>query len=113
MTAITDDYMQAMLKTTKLYTLIILRRASGRSDPGADRIVWEHGRRLLALRRDGLLSIVCPLVKDESDVAGICIFNTDLGETRRVMDDDPTVKAGIFSYEAHVLSGFPGDSLAK
>jgi hypothetical protein len=55
---------------------------------------------------------VCPVVRDESDVTGICIFTTDVAETRRVMDRDPAVKAGIFTYEVHSIEGFPGDSLA-
>jgi len=56
--------------------------------PDADKIVWEHGRRNFELRRDGILSIVCP-VRDESDVSGIGIFSTSPEETRRIMDRDP------------------------
>jgi hypothetical protein len=112
MSGITDEYMREMLQTTRSYTVVILHRTSKRSEPGADKIVWEHGRRNFALRRDGILCIVCPAMRDESDVAGICIFSRDVGETRRIMDDDPAVKEGILEYEAHPIEGFPGDSLA-
>jgi len=44
---------------------------------------------------------------------GICIFNASVDETRRIMDEDPGVQAGIFVYETHLCRGFPGDSLAR
>ena len=113
MSEITNDYMRAMLQTTKRYTLVILHRTPKRSGPGADKIVWEHGRRNFELRRDGLLSIVGPVVQDETDVTGVGIFSTDLERTKRIMDEDPAVKAGIFTYEAHMIEGFPGDALAR
>jgi len=113
MSGVTDDYMREMLRTTNRYTLVILHRTSKRGEPGADRIVWEHGRRNFELRRDGLLCIVGPVVKDETDVTGVCIFSIDLRQTRMLMDEDPAVKAGIFTYEAHLIEGFPGDALAK
>jgi len=113
MSDVTDDYMRAMLKTTNRYTLIVLHRTPKRSEPGADRIVWEHGRRNFELRRDGLLCIVGPVARDETDVTGVCIFSTDLGQTRKLMDEDPAVKTGIFTYETHLMEGFPGDALAR
>ena len=110
---ITDDYMRKMLRTTKRYTLVILHRTSKRSEPGADKIVWEHGRRNFELRRDGYLCIVGPVVQDETDVTGVCIFSTGLKRTIRILNEDPAVKAGIFTNEAHLIAGFPGDALAK
>jgi hypothetical protein len=112
MAQFTDEYMQEMLKTTKRYTVILLRATSKRNEPGADKIVWEHGRRNFVLRSDGRLCIVCP-VTDEGDVSGLCIFRTDVSETRKIMDEDPAVKAGIFTYDIFSVLGFPGDSLAK
>jgi len=111
MSLITDEYMQKMLKTTKPYTLVILHRTLRRSEPGANAIIWEHGRRNFELRRDGILSIVCPAAKDQSDVAGVCIFSTDLGKAKEIMDSDPAIKAGILVYDAHLIEGFPGDAL--
>jgi uncharacterized protein YciI len=110
---ISDDYMRRTLKTTRRYTFVILHRTSKRSEPGANRIVWEHGRRNFELRRDGLLSIVGPVVQDETDVTGVCIFSASLKRTKRIMNEDPAVKAGIFTYEAHLIESFPGDALAK
>ena len=110
---ITNDYMRRMLQSTKSYTLVILHRTSKRTEAGADKIVWEHGRRNFELRRDGLLSIVGPVVQDETDVAGVCVFSASLRRTKRIMNEDPAVRAGIFTYEAHLIESFPGDALAR
>jgi hypothetical protein len=110
MSSITDAYMQEMLGKTRPYTVIILHKTPRYYEPGTDKIVWEHGRRNFQLRKDGELAIVCP-IRDDSDVCGICLFTTSLEETRRIYDDDPGVKAGIFKYEIHVARSFPGDNL--
>ncbi len=110
MAQITDDYMREMMQKTTPYTVVILRQTPKRSQPNADKIVWEHGRRNFELRRDGKLCIVCP-VRDGSDIAGVGIFSTTQEETRKIMDEDPGVKAGIFKYETHPTRSFSGDAL--
>ena len=110
MSTITNDFMHEKIAQAKNYTLVILRATEKRKEPGADKIVWEHGRRNMALNADGLLPVVCP-VADGSGVSGIGIFNASVGETKKMMDDDPGVKAGVFVYEVHPCRGFPGDSL--
>ena len=109
MKTITDEYMREMLPKTKTYCLLILRPGPNIADPGADKIIWEHGRRNFALRAEGLLSIVCP-VGDET-VAGVGVFNAERDEVDRLMQDDPAVKAGVLLYELHVCRSFPGDTL--
>ena len=108
---ITDDYMREMLGGTKSYTAVILRATPKLADPETQAIVWEHARRNFQLRADGVLRIVCP-VRDGSDVSGIGIFDASEEETRRIMDDDPGVRARIFTYQIHATRGFPGDSLS-
>ena len=110
MSAITDEYMQDMLAKTRMYSLVLLKRAGRYSQPDTPAIIWEHGRRNLSLREDGLLVVVCP-VADDTDLAGIGIFDATLEETARIMEDDPAVRAGVLSYEVHPIRGFPGDSL--
>jgi hypothetical protein len=112
MKTITDEYMREMLPTTKNYCLLILKPGPRRNEPGADKIIWEHGRRNFALRADGILVIVCP-VGDGSDVAGVGIFNASVEEVDRLMRDDPAVKAGVLLYELHSCRSFPGDQLPK
>ncbi len=79
---------------------------------GVKSIIWEHGRRNFELRAAGVLSIVCP-VTDESEIAGIGIFNASIEEVSKLMDEDPGVKADVFVYELHPCRSFPGDSLPK
>ena len=110
---ITDSYMREMLQTMKSYTTVILHRTPKRDEPGADQIIWEHGRRNFELRREVTVCLVLPVVKDESDIAGVYVFSTDRSKTAKIMDGDPAVKAGIFTYETHMVQGFPGDALAK
>lgn len=112
MTAITDEYMQQMLARTKGYSFVILKAGKNRQMAGAEKIIREHGRRNFALRQEGLLSIVCP-VQDGSDVSGIGIFNAGVDRVRAIMDEDPGVRAGIFSYEVHPCRSFPGDCLPE
>jgi hypothetical protein len=110
MTSITDEYMREMRAKTRTYTAVLLKAAAGYGAPGADKIIWEHGRRNYSLRADGVLAIVCP-VADDSDLCGVSIFDASAEETARIMDDDPGVKAGVFTYEVHPVRSFPGDRL--
>jgi hypothetical protein len=107
---ITDDFMKQMRTTTKNYTLMILRLGPEFVLPGVEKIIWEHGRRNFSLRAAGLLSVVCP-VNDGSGIAGIGIFNADIHEVKKIMDEDPGVEQGVFLYELHPCRSFPGDKL--
>ncbi|HVU65902.1 MAG TPA: hypothetical protein VHD63_02175 [Ktedonobacteraceae bacterium] len=111
MTTITDEFMRQMMTSTRPYTLVILKTRPGRSEAGADAIIWEHGRRNFELRARGLLLIVCP-IRDGSDTAGIGIFNASPAEVEQLMAEDPAIKADILSYEIHATRSFPGDCLA-
>jgi hypothetical protein len=107
---ITDEYMREMLPKAKSYTIVILKMTPKRNEAGADKIIWEHGRRNFALRAEGKLAIVCPVI-DGGEVSGVGIFTTGEEETRVIMDEDPAVQAGIFTYEVHPCRAFPGSSL--
>jgi hypothetical protein len=110
MAVITDEFMREMRATARGYSLVLLRRAARYNGPDAGAVIWEHGRRNHSLRADGVLAIVCP-VADDSEWAGIGIFDATLEETARIMDGDPAVQAGVLSYEIYPVRGFPGDSL--
>ncbi len=112
MTEITDEYMKNMLGKAKTYSVMILKKTAGGNIEGADKIIWEHGRRNFRLRAEGILSIVCP-VSGSTEVAGIGIFNCSVEETKKIMDGDPGVEAGIFNYEVYSCRGFPGDKLPQ
>ena len=102
--------MREMLSKTKPYTVVILHKTPKIMQSGMDKVVWEHGRRNFELRQDGKLQVVCP-VMDETDVSGIGVFSTDPDETRKIMENDPGVKAGIFTFEIHKTRSFPGSAI--
>lgn len=106
---VTDDYMRDRISQTKSFTLLILRPTPTYYQPDARPVVWEHGRRNMALQAAGVMPIVCPVGDDE--IAGIAIFDTDADEARAIMADDPGVRAGIFTFDLHACRGFPGDAL--
>jgi hypothetical protein len=107
---VTDEFMRERLGQSQSYTLMMLRKTPAHKRPDADPIVWEHGRRNFKLREAGLMPIVCP-VRDDSEWAGICIFTVEPERASEIMSEDPGVKAGIFAYEVHPISGFPGSRL--
>jgi len=110
MKEITDEFMKEMMMKTKEYTVVILKATEKIKESGTDKIIWEHGRRNFGLREEGILSIVCP-IRDGSSITGVGVFNRTPDETKEIMDGDPGVIAGIFSYEIHASRSFPGDTL--
>ncbi|MBC7947278.1 MAG: hypothetical protein H7Y42_05315 [Chitinophagaceae bacterium] len=110
MTNITDEFMYSMFPKSREYCMMILRPGPNADQEGVEKLIWEHGRRNFALRADGQLSIVCP-VTIESNISGMGIFNTSIDDTRKLMEEDPAVQAGVFVFELHPILGFPGDNL--
>jgi hypothetical protein len=109
MKQITDEYMREMLTKTKSYTFVVLKPGPRRFEPGADKIIWEHGRRNFALRAEGILPIVCPIGND--DIAGVGVLACTVEEADALMREDPAVKEGVLAYSLHVCRSFPGDAL--
>jgi hypothetical protein len=109
---ITDEQMNARLAQTRAYTLAILKTTPKTFTDEGRPIIWEHGRRNMALRAAGKMPIVCPAT-DGGDVAGICIFAAPPDEVGEIMAGDPAVEAGVLTYELHPTRGFPGDCLAE
>jgi hypothetical protein len=110
MKTFTDEEMGQLLPTTKSYSVTILKRGPNFADDGALPIIWEHGRRNFGLRDDGVLAVVLP-VTDDSDVCGIGVFAASIEDATAIMNDDPGVAAGVFTFEVHPCRGFPGDAL--
>jgi hypothetical protein len=113
---VSDERLKEVVQQARPYTLVILKAGPNFSMPGPDRdegvakIIWEHGKRNLALRTAGLMPIVCP-VADGSGVTGLCIFDASPEDVARIMAGDPGVKAGVFTYDIHPTRGFPGSAL--
>lgn len=107
---ISDEMMKAGLATTKSYSAVILRKTQRFVRPAVNAIIWEHGRRNFALRAAGVMPIVCPVPGGEG-IVGLCILDVEPDEARRLMEGDPGVEAGIFTYEVLPIRSFPGDRL--
>lgn len=110
MAEITDEMMRSAMATVRPYTVVLLNEGPNYRMVGVEKIIWEHGRRNFSLRADGLLSIVCP-VADDTLLCGVGIFDSDPEQVRELMEDDPGVRAGVFTYELHPVRSFPGDAL--
>ncbi len=107
---VTDEFMREMRAKARQYAVVFLKVTPKLKEPGAEAIVWEHGRRNHALRLHGILPIVGP-IRDGGECCGIAIFDATPEEAVRIMDEDPGVKAGVFTYEVHPMLSFPGDRL--
>lgn len=105
-----DEAMHARIAAAETYTLALLHATDRFNRPAVDATVWEHGRRNMALTEAGLMPIVLP-VSDDSDLAGVGVFTTDPATTASILDDDPGVRAGLFTYELHPVRGFRGATL--
>jgi hypothetical protein len=108
---ISDETMRERLGGTHEYTAVLLRKTEKFVRPDVDPIVWEHGRRNMALVEQGVLAIVLPVSDDPGDWAGLAIFTSGLEDVAEIMDHDPGVSAGILTYELHPVRGFPGSAL--
>lgn len=105
---ITDEFMRQALPHIRPMTVLLLKR--GPSFDAASPVVWEHGRRNFLLRATGALAVVCP-ISDGGEYTGVGIFDCDADETQRLIEGDPGVQAGIFTYEIHASRSFPGDAI--
>jgi uncharacterized protein YciI len=80
------------------YTFVLLKRGSRApefSDDELERLQAQHLAHLRAMTEQGHLLIAGPFSEqpDES-LRGFCLYRTDLEETRRLAESDPSVQAG-------------------
>jgi hypothetical protein len=108
-TTVTDEQIQALAATAKPYSLALLQWGQERTMDGADAIELEHQRRMVSLRAEGVIAILCPVASDT--VAGVAIMTVPTEEAAEIMAGDPCVRAGMMRFEVHPCHGFPGDAL--
>jgi uncharacterized protein len=80
------------------YTFVLLKRgprAFEFSDEELDRLQEQHLAHLDAMREQGHVLLAGPF-SDQPDetLRGFCLYKTDLEETRRLAESDPSVQAG-------------------
>ncbi len=108
-TTVTDEQIRALAATAKPYSLALLQWGPERTMDGADAIELEHQRRMVSLRAEGVIAILCPVASDT--VAGVAIMTVPAEETAEIMAGDPCVQARMMRCEVHPCHGFPGDAL--
>jgi len=106
---ITDAEIRTLAESAKPYSLAILRWGPDRHQDGAGGIELEHQRRLVGLRAEGIIAVLCPVASDS--VCGVLIMTVPPTEAMSLMTDDPCVRAGMMTCEVHLCHSFPGDSL--
>lgn len=114
-TVVDDDYMSAEVAKMKTYTLLLLKSGPKRSnytDDELNTIQAGHLKHIFEMKLSGKLAIVGPLLTD-GNIRGIGIFNASEEEVKQLMEQDPSVKAGLLTVETHPWFGLPGDALPK
>ena len=106
---VTDEQVQQLATTAKPYSVALLWWGSERRRDGAEAIEREHQRRMVSLRADGVIAILCP--GGSETLAGVAIMTVPPEEARKVMGGDPCVQARMIDCEVHPCHGFPGDAL--
>jgi hypothetical protein len=108
-TTVTDAQVQALASTALPYTVALLWWGPARHQDGADEMEREHQRRMVSLRADGVIAILCPVLADT--LAGVAVMTVSPEEAAEILDDDPCVRAGMMRREVHPCFGFAGDAL--
>jgi hypothetical protein len=108
-TTVTDEQIRQLAETARPYSLALLWWGPARHLDGAGATELEHQRRMVSLRADGVIAILCPVASET--LAGVVILNLPIEEARGLMDDDPCVRARMMCCEVHPCHSFPGDAL--
>jgi uncharacterized protein YciI len=108
-TTVTDEQIRDLAATANSYSMAILRWRPERHRDGADAIELEHQRRMVSMREDGVIAILCPVLA--ATIAGVAIMTVPADEAQEIMDADPCVQAGMMTCEVYSCLGFPGDAL--
>jgi len=108
---VTDEQVRQLAETAQPYTLGVLWWGAERGKDGAEATEREHQRRMVSLRADGVIAVLCPVGSDT--LAGVAIMTVPAEEASNILADDPCVQAGIMRREVYPCHGFPGDALPR
>jgi uncharacterized protein YciI len=87
----------------KTYTFVMLKKGNKLDQDSTELALLQkqHLEHLSKMAETGDLNVAGPFL-DRGNWRGILIFNTDDAEkVKRLVEEDPAVKAGRFSYEIH------------
>ncbi len=108
-TTVTDEQIRDLAATAKPYSLAVLRWGRERYSDGAEATELEHQRRMVSLRADGVIAILCPIASDT--LAGVAVMTVPTEQAKDIMAADPCVRAGMIVCEIYQCHGFPGDAI--
>ena len=106
---VTDEQIQKLAATARPLALTLLWWGPERHRDGAAAIELEHQRRMVSLRADGVIAVLCPVLTDT--VSGVAVMTVSPEEAEAIMAADPCVQAGMITVEVWPCLGFPGDAL--
>lgn len=106
-TPITDQQIQDLVAAGKPFSVALLWWGANRHMDGASAIELEHQRRMVSLRADGVIAVLCPALSEK--LAGVAVMTVSPDEAKEIMDADPCVQAGMIDCEVYSTLGFPGD----
>jgi hypothetical protein len=100
------------LAKLKPYILVILKKGANYAGADTPKIIQsEHLPYVFENIRLGNIAISMP-VRDTTEIAAIAIFTvTGKEAAAKIMDNDPAVKQGLFTYELLNAVGMQGDTL--
>jgi len=110
MKTFTNREINQLSLSAKSYSLVILKPGPNSGDDTSPALMMEHGRRNFGLLDAGVLAASLTVL-DGSEVFGVRAFIATVDETIAIMNDDPCVATGVFTFEVHPCRGFVGDSL--
>lgn len=108
-TTVTDEQIHDLVQTAQPYSLLLLRWGPRRDQEGAEAIEREHQRRMVSLRADGVIAILCPILDDA--MAGMAVMTVPAERAAEIVADDPCVRAEMMRSEVYPCLSFPGDTL--
>ncbi|AUN40329.1 hypothetical protein [Tsukamurella tyrosinosolvens] len=108
-TTVTDEQIQDLVRTAQPYSLVLLRWGPRRDQDGAEAIEREHQRRMVSLRADGVIAILCPILDDA--MAGMAVMAVPAERAAEIIAGDPCVRAEMMHSEVYPCLSFPGDAL--
>lgn len=107
MSKVTDEQIQELAATAKPFSVALLWWGANRRMDGAEAIELEHQRRMVSLRVEGVIAVLCPALSEK--LAGVAVMTVEPDEAKEIMAGDPCVQAGMIDCEVYSALGFPGD----
>jgi uncharacterized protein YciI len=86
------------------YTLVLMKRGQkwNPGGPGFMTVMKQHPAFVQQMMEQGKMAIAGPFpLSDAGDIRGIVIFRTGAEETAKLVQEDPTAKAGVLKPELH------------